>query len=76
MLTFDDYLKTLPEDEQRYIARGVRYLNYLYAKQQTAQQATPCGDGDAAQPATAPNPSAKRVRGTQSAELAANPIAK
>ena len=72
MLTYDDYLKTLPETEQRYIARGVRYLNYLYAK----QQATPCGDGDSAQPATAPNPSAKRVRGIQSAELAANPIAK
>ena len=55
-LGIDNYINTRPVREQRFIRRGMRYLDYLYAKQQAAQQATPCGDGDSAQPATTPNP--------------------
>ena len=31
-MTFREYLKTLPEDEQRRIARGSRLLDYIIEK--------------------------------------------
>ena len=77
MLTFDDYLKTRPEREQRYIRRGIRYLNYLYAKQQAAQQQAPqqgqCRDST--QPATTPKPTHSRKPATP-AKPHPHPIAK